>query len=84
MSITIEIYKMDSSSGKVASTITKKFINLKEFQEFYKEAKSLEGRNNIVIRNYDPSEDPDMSEVYDSIMMNVKNQPVYINKMEKK
>lgn len=83
MAITVEIYQMDQD-GKVVTTINQKFVDVSEFSKFYQEAKNREGRNHIVVRNYDTEKMQEQMPIYDDIMMYIKNQPVYLKKMENK
>lgn len=80
--ITVEVYRVDEKSGRIISNINKNFKDLSDFASFYAEAKERDGRNHIMVRNYDVNEVQEMCDIYDRVLMYSKSEPIFIKKME--
>lgn len=80
MNVSVEVFRFDSASGRVTSNVIQKFTDKQKFTEFYNEWKSRNAQ--IIVRNYDPDESPDLKNLYDRIIIGPEN--VTYLKLEKK
>jgi len=80
MFVSVEVFRFDAVSGKLTSNIIQKFTDIKKFTEFYNEWKTRDAQ--IVVRNYNPDESPDLKMLYDRIIVGPEN--VTYLKLEKK
>jgi hypothetical protein len=82
MKVSVEVLRFDPISGRLASNIIQTFTDKETFNNFYNDWKKRDGRNQIIVRNYDISENTSLNDIYDKILIGPEN--ITYLKMEKK